>query len=76
MAQCSFKAALKKFPDWAKKAAWKELLQLHQQNTFEPQNAQQLTKEQIGFALEPIVTVKHKHDDSVNCHFCANGYKS
>lgn len=65
MTQYSFKTALKKFPGRAEKAIGKELLQVHTRETFEPRHASKLTPEQKLAALEAIMTVKHKRNDSV-----------
>ena len=41
--QCSFRTALKKFPARTEKEACKELLQLHEQETFAPQDVRELS---------------------------------
>ena len=75
MTQYCFKAALKKFSRRTKKAVHKELLQLHQDETFEPQEINTLTKEQICLELESIMIVKYERDGTVKGRFCANGCK-
>ncbi len=75
MTQYSFKTALKKFLGQAEKAVGKELLQVHTRNTFVPKHALELSPEQRLAALEAIMTVKHKRDDSVKGRLVADGRK-
>ena len=66
---------VKRFGDRAKAAAAKELKQLHDRVAFTPQDPTKLTHDQRRRALEVIMTVKHKRDDSIKGCMCADGRK-
>ena len=69
MTQYSYKKALDLFPGRAKAAVGKELDQLHSRNAFVPQERQK------KMALEPIMIVKDKCDESLKGRFCTDGQK-
>ena len=50
-------------------------LQIHTRNAYVPLDAAKLTPAQKAAALESIMTVKHKRDDSIKSRFCADGRK-
>ena len=75
MTQYGYKAALRRFADGAETAVQKELLQIHNRDAFAPQFMKALTPEQRRRALESIMTVKQKRDDSLKGRLCADGRK-
>ena len=75
MTQYGYKAAIRKFGPVADKAITAELTKVHQRDAFAPQNAKTLTYEQKRRALESIMHVKHKRDDSKRARLCADGRK-
>ena len=75
MTQYGYKAALRRFADGAETAVQKELLQIHNRDAFAPQFMKALTPEQRRRALESIVMVKQKRDDSLKGRLCADGRK-
>ena len=66
---------MRKFDKEADRAVTKELTQMHQLEAFALQDASTLTYEQHRWALESIMHVKHKHDDSNKARLCADGRK-
>ena len=50
----------------------KETEQHHSRNAFTPQDAAKLTPHQKHMALESIMRVKGKRDESLKGRFCAN----
>ena len=75
MTQYGFKTGVKCFGDCAKAATAKELKQLHDRVAFTPQDPTKLTHDQRRQALEAIMTVKHKRDDTIKGRMCADGRK-
>ena len=75
MTQYGFKAGVKRFGDRAKAAAAKELKQLHNRVAFTSQDPTKLTHDQRSRALEAIMTVKHKREDTIKGCMCADGRK-
>jgi hypothetical protein len=75
MTQYGYKAAVQRFEDGAETAVHKELLQIHNHDAFAPQHVEAFTFKQRKRALESIMTVKHKHDDSLKGRLCADGRK-
>jgi hypothetical protein len=75
MKQCSMKAGMKNFKEGGKKAAFKELCQLHFQDTFEPIHPKDLTPEERQEALESHAFCKEKQDQTVQGRVVAGGNK-
>merc|ERR1712086_1181062 len=75
MLQYGYKVDVQKFGSEAKNAVTKELTQVHNCEAFAPQDANLLTYEQRNQALESIMHVKHKRDDSKKARLCADGRK-
>ena len=75
MTQYGYKVAVLKFGIEATNAVTKELTQVHNREAFSPQDAHSLSYEQRRRALEPIMHVKHKRDDSKKARLCAGGRK-
>mmetsp|Transcript_26617 Transcript_26617/g.41320 ORF Transcript_26617/g.41320 Transcript_26617/m.41320 type:complete len:590 (+) Transcript_26617:1688-3457(+) len=71
--QMSAKTGIKKHGERAIEALLKELAQLEDMNTFEPQHAQKLTREQRSEALRIINLIKEKRDDSLKGRTCVDG---
>ena len=74
MTQYGYKVAVRKFGDEAKDAVTKELTQVHNRVAFAPQDPASLTYEHCRRALESIMHVKHKRDDSKKARLCADGH--
>jgi hypothetical protein len=75
MTQYSLKKGLKKFKKVGEKAVSKELLQLHMRDTFIPQDVSKLSPDQKGGALESLVCLKEKRDETIKGRACAYGHK-
>ena len=60
MAQYSLQVGLKKFGQRAEDSALKEMTQLHDMDTFFPQDAKTLTREQRVKALSSLLFIKEK----------------
>jgi hypothetical protein len=75
MTQYGYRVAMRKFGKEAEHAVTKELSQMHTREAFAPQDADSLTYEQRRRALESIVHVNHKRDDSKKARLCADGRK-
>ena len=75
MTQYGYKVAMHKFGEEADRAVTKELTQMHQREAFAPQGASTLNYEQRRRALESIMHVKHKRNDSKKARLCADGRK-
>ena len=71
--QMTAKRGIKKHGDWAIEALLKELAQLEDMNTFEPQQAQKLTHQQRIEALRIINLIKEKRDNTLKGRTCVDG---
>jgi hypothetical protein len=75
MTQYSLKKGLKKFKEKGETAISKELLQLHMKDTFTPQDASKLIKEQKTNELESLLFLKEKRNSAIKGRACAHGRK-
>ena len=71
--QMTAKRGIKKHGDRAIEALLKELAQLEDMNTFEPQQAQKLTHQQRIEALRIINLIKEKRDNTLKGRTCVDG---
>eukprot|EP00957_Ditylum_brightwellii_P110880 8457099-Ditylum_brightwellii.AAC.1 len=60
MTQYSLKAGLRKFKEKGEAAVMDEFKQIHDRDTFEPLNMEDLTEEQKRNALESLMFLKEK----------------
>ena len=74
MTQYGYKMTMRKFGD-ENTALTKEVTQMHNHEAFVHQDIDLLTYEQRRRALESIMNVKYKQDDSKKARLCANGRK-
>jgi hypothetical protein len=73
MMQYSLKKGLEKFKEVEEASVSKELLQLHTQDTFKPQSANELSSDQKKGALESLMFLKEEFDGSIKGRMCAEG---
>ena len=59
----------------ASRAVTKKLTQIHHRGAFAPRDVSKLTYEQRRRALESIMHIKHKQDDSKKARLCADRRK-
>ena len=69
----SLKKGLKHFGDKGKKAVEKEILQLHNRKVFEPIHTNELTALEKKRAMESLIFLTEKQDETVKARTCANG---
>ena len=68
---CSLQVATNKFGKPAEDAAFKEMKQLHDRIAFNPLNVASMMHKERRKALESLVFVKEKHDESLKGRACA-----
>ncbi len=73
MTQYNLKPGLRKFGNRGKKAAVKELTQLHVTDTWTPMHADKLSQEQWMRALSSLLFLKEKRTGDIKGHACING---
>ena len=73
LAQYSLKAGLKKFKGKGVEAAFGEMKQLHDMDTFFPRHGKSLTKEERVWCLSSLIFLKEKRDGRVKGRTCVNG---
>ena len=69
----SLKQGIKKFGEQGKKAASKEMKQLHDRVVFEPIAVSDLTREEHKKAMESLIFITEKRDGTIKARMCANG---
>ena len=69
----SLKQGMKKFGDRGKKAAYKEMSQLHKRVVFQPVRVESLTPQERRRAMESLMFLVEKRDKTVKARTCANG---
>jgi hypothetical protein len=69
----SLNAGIKKFGQQGKDAANKEMRQLHDRKVFEPIDVNKLTGQERYRAMESLIFLVEKRDDTVKARTCANG---
>jgi hypothetical protein len=65
MPQYSLKSGLKKFKEKGEAPVSNDRMQLHTKDTFEPHDSTKLDREQKSNALESLMFLKDKRDDSI-----------
>jgi hypothetical protein len=70
---CSLKQGVKKFGDKGIAAVNKEMKQLNDRVVFEPISVNEMTALERKRAMESLVFLNEKRDESVKARFCANG---
>ena len=73
LAQYSLKAGLKKFKEKGVDAAFGEMKQLHDMDTFFPRHGKTLTREERIKCLSSLIFLKEKRDGKVKGRTCVNG---
>ena len=73
--QCSLQVATNKFGKPAKDTAFKEMKQLHDRIAFNPLDVVNMTLEERQKALESLIFVKEKHNETLKGRVCAGGRK-
>ena len=73
LAQYSLKAGLKKFKEKGVNAAFGEMKQLHDMDTFFPRHGKTLTREERIKCLSSLIFLKEKRDGKVKGRTCVNG---
>jgi hypothetical protein len=69
----SLKQGIQKFGDKGKAAAKKELGQLHGRVVFEPISVQDMTELEKKRAMESLIFLNEKRDETIKARMCANG---
>ena len=69
----SLKQGLKKFQEQGRAAINKELKQLHDRMVFEPIQVKDLTQIEKKRAMESLIFLTQKRDDTIKARACANG---
>jgi hypothetical protein len=69
----SLKKGIQEFGERGKKAATKEMKQLHDRTVFQPIHVQDLTADERNKAMESLIFLVEKGDGSVKGRTCANG---
>jgi len=69
----SLKQGLKKFGDRGKAAALKEMKQLHDRTVFEPIHVHEMTTIERKRAMESLIFLTEKRDETIKARTCANG---
>jgi hypothetical protein len=69
----SLNAGIKKFGQRGTDAADKEMRQLHDRKVFEPINVDELTNQERHRAMESLIFLVEKRDNTVKARTCANG---
>ena len=75
MTQMTAKAGIRKHGQAAINALMKEFAQLHNQETFDPVHAHELTKQQREAALRSVNLIKEKRNGDIKGRSCADGRK-
>jgi hypothetical protein len=70
---CSLKQGVKKFGDKGVAAVNKEMKQLNDRVVFEPISVNEMTALERKRAMESLIFLNEKRDDSVKARLCANG---
>jgi hypothetical protein len=73
MTQYSLKKGLKKCKVKAEEALSKDSLQLHMKDTFSPQDAMKITRDQKKSDLESLMFLKEKRDGTIKGWACIDG---
>eukprot|EP00957_Ditylum_brightwellii_P016883 1273410-Ditylum_brightwellii.AAC.1 len=75
MTQYSLGKELKKFKEKAAEAVVDKITQLHEKETFEPVNYEDISEEERDEALEALMFLKEKRDGRIKEQTCADGRK-
>lgn len=75
LTQYSDKAGLRKFGERREEAVTKELLQLHMEDAFAPQSADEMSVQQKKEALESLMFLKEKRDGRIKRRACSDERK-
>jgi len=67
------KAGIKQFGEKGKEAAYQEMKQIHDRKVFEPIDASKLSVQEKRKALESLLFLVEKNDETVKGRTCANG---
>ena len=69
----SLKADINKFGEQAKASAHKEMKQLHDRSCFRPVHKWSLNKSERQRAMESLLFLTEKRDNTITSQHCANG---
>jgi hypothetical protein len=69
----SLKQGIKKFGEQGIKAVHKEMKQIHDRVVFEPTSIEEMTMLERKRAMESLIFLTEKRDETVKARVCANG---
>jgi hypothetical protein len=69
----SLKQGIKKFGEQGIEAVHKEMKQIHDRGVFEPIGIEEMTKLERKRAMESLIFLTEKRDETVKARVCANG---